>query len=121
MSVPPLTTNNEGNIAVSNIHGSAMGADCAAAGVPTSSDIPTAIASYDFTARDADEVSFQKGDTLVNIMVDPEDDGWLRGTVPRTGRSGSIPASYVIMQARNVHLIAATNEIAANVTNVSPW
>uniref|UniRef100_A0A8B9J4U4 Nebulette n=1 Tax=Astyanax mexicanus TaxID=7994 RepID=A0A8B9J4U4_ASTMX len=50
-------------------------------------------ALYDYTAQDCDEVSFRDGDIIHNVQ--PIDEGWLYGTVQRTGRSGMLPANYV--------------------------
>uniref|UniRef100_A0A8C3X8P7 LIM and SH3 domain protein 1 n=1 Tax=Cyanoderma ruficeps TaxID=181631 RepID=A0A8C3X8P7_9PASS len=50
-------------------------------------------AVYDYTAADEDEVSFQDGDTIVNVQQ--IDDGWMYGTVERTGDTGMLPANYV--------------------------
>ncbi|KAG8200699.1 hypothetical protein JTE90_022315 [Oedothorax gibbosus] len=63
--------------------------------VPT---IPKAIghtfkAMYDYVAQDSDEVSFMDGDMIINC--NPIDDGWMTGTVQRTGQTGMLPANYV--------------------------
>ncbi|NXP81067.1 LASP1 protein, partial [Ramphastos sulfuratus] len=50
-------------------------------------------AVYDYTAADEDEVSFQDGDTIINVQQ--IDDGWMYGTVERTGDTGMLPANYV--------------------------
>ncbi|XP_056368231.1 LIM and SH3 domain protein 1 [Oenanthe melanoleuca] len=50
-------------------------------------------AVYDYTAADEDEVSFQDGDTITNVQQ--IDDGWMYGTVERTGDTGMLPANYV--------------------------
>ncbi|XP_058228739.1 nebulette isoform X1 [Hemibagrus wyckioides] len=50
-------------------------------------------ALYDYTAQDCDEVSFRDGDLIHNVH--PIDEGWMFGTVQRTGRSGMLPANYV--------------------------
>lgn len=50
-------------------------------------------ALYDYTAQDCDEVSFRDGDLIHNVH--PIDDGWMFGTVQRTGHSGMLPANYV--------------------------
>ncbi|XP_061861193.1 nebulin [Colius striatus] len=50
-------------------------------------------AMYDYMAADADEVSFKDGDTIVNVQA--IDEGWMYGTVQRTGRTGMLPANYV--------------------------
>lgn len=50
-------------------------------------------AVYDYSAADEDEVSFQDGDTIVNVQQ--IDDGWMYGTVERTGDTGMLPANYV--------------------------
>ncbi|XP_036015132.1 nebulin isoform X28 [Mus musculus] len=50
-------------------------------------------AIYDYIAADADEVSFKDGDAIVNAQA--IDEGWMYGTVQRTGRTGMLPANYV--------------------------
>nr|XP_032807711.1 nebulin-like isoform X7 [Petromyzon marinus] len=50
-------------------------------------------AVYEYTAADRDEVSFQDGDVIVNTQQ--IDEGWMYGTVQRTGISGMLPANYV--------------------------
>ncbi|KTG06522.1 hypothetical protein cypCar_00039826 [Cyprinus carpio] len=50
-------------------------------------------ALYDYAAHDHDEVSFRDGDVIVNAQ--PIDEGWMFGTVQRTGKSGMLPANYV--------------------------
>lgn len=54
---------------------------------------PSYVAIYDYTAAADDEVSFNEGD----IIIDGEviDDGWMTGTVQRTGQSGMLPSNYV--------------------------
>uniref|UniRef100_A0A3P9J2U2 LIM and SH3 protein 1 n=1 Tax=Oryzias latipes TaxID=8090 RepID=A0A3P9J2U2_ORYLA len=49
-------------------------------------------ALYDYTAQDHDEVSFRDGDVIINAQ--PIDEGWMYGTVQRTGKSGMLPANY---------------------------
>lgn len=50
-------------------------------------------ALYDYAAQDHDEVSFRDGDVIVNAQH--IDEGWMYGTVQRTGKSGMLPANYV--------------------------
>ncbi|MGH0162934.1 UNVERIFIED_CONTAM: hypothetical protein FKN15_044047 [Acipenser sinensis] len=50
-------------------------------------------AVYDYTGADADEVSFKDGDAIVNVQA--IDEGWMYGTVQRTGKTGMLPANYV--------------------------
>ncbi|XP_076309041.1 LIM and SH3 domain protein F42H10.3-like isoform X2 [Tachypleus tridentatus] len=50
-------------------------------------------AMYDYTAADSDEVSFMDGDIIINCT--PVDEGWMTGTVQRTGQVGMLPANYV--------------------------
>uniref|UniRef100_T1JG37 SH3 domain-containing protein n=1 Tax=Strigamia maritima TaxID=126957 RepID=T1JG37_STRMM len=54
---------------------------------------PTYRAMYDYAASDMDEVSFLDGDFIVNCT--PIDEGWMTGTVQRTGQTGMLPANYV--------------------------
>ncbi|XP_027131937.1 nebulin isoform X3 [Larimichthys crocea] len=53
----------------------------------------TVRAMYDYTAADNDEVSFKDGDVIVNVQA--IDEGWMYGTVQRTGKTGMLPANYV--------------------------
>lgn len=48
---------------------------------------------YDYEAQDDDEVSFLEGDAIVNAQR--IDDGWMFGTVERTGQTGMLPSNYV--------------------------
>lgn len=50
-------------------------------------------AVYDYVAADTDEVSFQDGDTIVNVETINE--GWMYGTVEKTGMTGLFPSNYV--------------------------
>ncbi|XP_076858822.1 nebulin isoform X4 [Brachyhypopomus gauderio] len=53
----------------------------------------TVRAMYDYIAADSDEVSFKDGDVIVNVQS--IDEGWMYGTVQRTGKTGMLPANYV--------------------------
>ena len=53
----------------------------------------TVRAIYDYTAADNDEVSFKDSDVIVNVQS--IDEGWMYGTVQRTGKTGMLPANYV--------------------------
>lgn len=53
----------------------------------------TVRAMYDYMAADSDEVSFKDGDVIVNVQS--IDEGWMYGTVQRTGKTGMLPANYV--------------------------
>ncbi|XP_032385350.1 nebulin isoform X48 [Etheostoma spectabile] len=53
----------------------------------------TVRAMYDYGAADNDEVSFKDGDVIVNVQA--IDEGWMYGTVQRTGKTGMLPANYV--------------------------
>lgn len=50
-------------------------------------------AMYDYSAQDDDEISFRDGDYIVNVQ--PIDEGWMYGTVQRTGKTGMLPANYI--------------------------
>ena len=50
-------------------------------------------AIYDYEAADNIEVSFLEGDIIIDgIYID---DGWMKGTIQRTGAFGLIPSNYV--------------------------
>ena len=51
------------------------------------------VAQFDYTAADETEVSFADGDIIVD--VESVGDGWVKGTVEKTGASGMIPSNYV--------------------------
>ncbi|XP_048834928.1 nebulin isoform X16 [Brienomyrus brachyistius] len=53
----------------------------------------TVRAMYDYAAADDDEVSFKDGDVIMNVQS--IDEGWMYGTVQRTGKTGMLPANYV--------------------------
>ncbi|KAI7808891.1 nebulin-like [Triplophysa rosa] len=53
----------------------------------------TVRAMYDYAAVDSDEVTFKDGDVIVNVQS--IDEGWMYGTVQRTGKTGMLPANYV--------------------------
>lgn len=50
-------------------------------------------AMYDYEAQDDDEVAFKDGDLIID--TESVDEGWMIGTVQRTGRRGMLPANYV--------------------------
>lgn len=50
-------------------------------------------AMYDYDAQDDDEISFRDGDSIID--TEPIDEGWMYGTVERTGKRGMLPANYV--------------------------
>ncbi|XP_015473393.1 nebulette isoform X1 [Parus major] len=60
---------------------------------PHSASLRTYRAMYDYSAQDEDEVSFRDGDYIINVQ--PIDDGWMYGTVQRTGKTGMLPANYI--------------------------
>lgn len=48
---------------------------------------------YDYEAQDEDEVGFNDGDIIIDCQS--IDQGWMFGTVKRTGQRGMLPANYV--------------------------
>lgn len=54
---------------------------------------PAYVAIYDYVAAADDEISFVEGDIIINGEI--IDDGWMTGTVERTGHSGMLPSNYV--------------------------
>ena len=50
-------------------------------------------AMYAYEANDTDEASIEEGDRIVDCEV--VDEGWINGTVERTGQRGLIPKNYV--------------------------
>ena len=53
------------------------------------------IAQYDHDAKDDDEVSFTKFDRIIDAEL--IDQGWMFGTVEKTGKRGMIPGNYVAL------------------------
>ena len=43
---------------------------------------------YDYESQDTDEVSFRDGDIIVDAVF--IDEGWMTGTVHRTGQTGRV-------------------------------
>lgn len=60
---------------------------------PTAPGGAVYVAMYDYDAQDDDEVSFMENDRIINS--EKIDDGWIIGTVQRTGHRGMIPANYI--------------------------
>lgn len=50
-------------------------------------------AMYSYMAAEADELSLQEGDLILD--VEPIDEGWVFGFNQRTGQRGMLPANYV--------------------------
>lgn len=50
-----------------------------------------ALFSYD--ATDEDEVTFVEGDIIINGQIVAE--GWMQGTLEKTGKTGLLPSNYV--------------------------
>jgi len=50
-------------------------------------------ALYSYDAADTDEVSFAEGDIIVNGVIVA--DGWMQGTVEKSGETGLLPSNYV--------------------------
>ncbi|KAL5963182.1 LIM and SH3 domain protein 1 [Taenia solium] len=51
-------------------------------------------AVYSYDAAEDDEVSFVEGDEILH--GEPIDEGWMFGTVRRTGQFGMLPSNYVV-------------------------
>ncbi|KAG5268061.1 hypothetical protein AALO_G00207790 [Alosa alosa] len=75
------------------MHQSSMSSVRSVQSPPHSATMRVYRALYDYAAQDHDEVSFRDGDVIINAQ--PIDEGWMYGTVQRTGRSGMLPANYV--------------------------
>ena len=50
-------------------------------------------AVYDYNAADQDEVSFAKGDIILDVRE--ASPGWVIGIVQRTGMEGMLPSNYL--------------------------
>jgi hypothetical protein len=48
---------------------------------------------YSYEAQDEDEVGFEEGDLILDAEFVAE--GWMTGTVKKTGRRGMMPSNYV--------------------------
>lgn len=57
------------------------------------SQVPMYVAMYDYEAQDTDEVSFLENDRVIQCEL--IDEGWMVGTIQRTGMRGMVPANYV--------------------------
>ena len=64
----------------------------------TSTEGGVAIALYDYAAADEDEISFVEGDSLSSVC-ECGSEGWLKGKVDRTLKTGTFPATYIEMAA----------------------
>lgn len=53
----------------------------------------SAIVEYDYTAKEADELTLKQGATITNIKIQPG--GWWEGTLMSTGRTGMFPDNFV--------------------------
>lgn len=53
----------------------------------------SAIVEYDYTAKEADELTLKKGAIITNIKIQPG--GWWEGTLTATGRTGMFPDNFV--------------------------
>eukprot|EP01137_Pigoraptor_chileana_P009230 Opistho-2@57171 len=62
---------------------------------PAQASGPRYVANYSYDKADPDEVSFVEGDVIINGEI--IDEGWMRGTVERTGESGMLPSNYVAL------------------------
>jgi len=51
------------------------------------------VAIYDYVAQDLDEVDFEENDHIINCEC--IDEGWVVGTVEKTGQRGMIPSNYI--------------------------
>ena len=65
----------------------------APAPTPSNSEEGKYVALYSYEASDEDEVSITEGDIVLNGKEVAE--GWMHGTVERTGKTGLIPSNYV--------------------------
>jgi hypothetical protein len=81
---PPAAANNDGGDNVAAAHSQAG---------EEAEDVRTHRAVYDYAAKADDEVSFNEGDYILNGQ--PIDDGWMYGTVEKTGEYGMLPSNYV--------------------------
>lgn len=53
----------------------------------------SATVEYDYTAKEADELTLKKGAIITNIKIQPG--GWWEGTLLATGRTGMFPDNFV--------------------------
>ena len=81
---------------------------------------PYYIAQFDYTAVDSDEVSFQGGKIIINAELVAE--GWMTGTVERTGHSGMLPSNYVYSRTASLcaHRVVV-DEVLAMIKCVFCW
>ncbi|EAT47942.1 AAEL001009-PA, partial [Aedes aegypti] len=53
----------------------------------------SAIVEYDYSAKESDELTLNRGATITNIKIQPG--GWWEGTLMSTGRTGMFPDNFV--------------------------
>jgi len=71
------------------------------------------VAQYDYTAVNADEVSFANCDLVIDVEV--IDDGWVNGTVVKSGKRGMIPPNYLVKQSSTLGCaLACAPRVAAS-------
>ena len=74
------------------------------------------MALYDYPGGEEGEVSLLEGDNILVQAITP--DGWMNGTVLRTGESGLLPSSF-IQQVKNcvtvLNDLPVESEVYANV------
>lgn len=63
-----------------------------APGKPGQKPITLAVVTYTYAASQPDEISLQKGESV--IVVEKSDDGWWQGRLP-SGATGWFPSNYV--------------------------
>ncbi|SCU92200.1 LADA_0F15060g1_1 [Lachancea dasiensis] len=61
----------------------------------TKEDLPSAIADYDNEAEEHNELAFQEGDKIINIVF--VDDDWWLGELESSGEKGLFPSNYVTL------------------------
>jgi amphiphysin len=61
------------------------------------SKIEYAVAMYDFTGQEAEDLSFRKGDRIQVLRRTPEANDWWTGSL--NGRKGMFPGTYVCLSS----------------------
>ena len=57
---------------------------------------------YDYEAQDTDEVSFRDGDIIIDAVF--IDEGWMTGTVHRTGQTGRVHTVHMTREGGDIVL-----------------
>ena len=70
---------------------------------------------YDYEAQDTDEVSFRDGDIIIDAVF--IDEGWMTGTVHRTGQTGRVDFVLITRDSGDIVLfITVAHKVIYKIT-----